>query len=60
MLRNISFYARHKEHLKRIYAGKYLIIKNEKVIGGFNTWLEACRKGLELFREDTFLIKYCI
>jgi hypothetical protein len=59
MLNNISFYERHKEHLKKIYAGKYLIIQNEKVFGGFNTWLEAGQKGLELFREGAFLVKYC-
>ncbi|QMU28197.1 hypothetical protein [Adhaeribacter radiodurans] len=60
MLNNISFYTRHKEQLKKIYAGKYLIIHHEKVFGVCNSWWEASRKGLELFREDTFLIKYCI
>jgi hypothetical protein len=60
MLENISFYSRYKEKIRKIYKGKYLIIKDEKVFGQFNSWQDACRKGLALFGEDSFLVKYCI
>ena len=60
MLNNITFYARHKEQFRKLYAGKYLIIHHEKVFGVYNSWWEAGKKGLELFQEDSFLVKYCI
>jgi len=59
MLRNIAFYLRHKEEFKHQYADQYLIIQNEKVVGAFETWLEACERGLEVFQQENFLIKYC-
>jgi hypothetical protein len=59
MLLNITFYENHKEQLKAIYHGRYLIIRDGNVFGDFSTWLEACRKGLDLFKDDSFLIKFC-
>ena len=59
MLQNITFYSKYKEQIKRLYKGKYLIIQDQKVFGVFNTWQEACFKGLALFTEETFLVKYC-
>jgi hypothetical protein len=59
MLQNISFYSKYKEKIKRLYKGKYLVIKDQKVFGVFNSWQEACAKGLALFTEDAFLVKYC-
>jgi hypothetical protein len=59
MLQNISFYSRHKERIKKIYKGKYLVIRDEKVFGECNSWRDACLKGLALFGQDAFLVKYC-
>ncbi len=60
MVVNISFYHSNKEKLKRLYAGRYLLIKDEKLIGDFSAWSDACRLGLKLFNNDDFFIKYCI
>ena len=59
MLENILFYDRYKEQIQKIYKGRYLVIKDEKVFGEFNSWQEACSKGLTLFGEGAFLVKYC-
>ncbi|QNF33784.1 hypothetical protein HUW51_14030 [Adhaeribacter swui] len=59
MLKNISFYQQNKERLKKIYRGKYIVIKEQKVLGAFSTWQEACANGLKLLKNDNFLVKYC-
>jgi hypothetical protein len=59
MLRNISFYGRYKDQIMKLYKGKYLVIKDEKVFGEFNSWQEACLKALALFGDGAFLVKYC-
>lgn len=59
MFLNISFYHKNKEQLHKNYFGRYILIKDEQVIGDFNSWAEACLKGLALFNNDNFFIKYC-
>ncbi|PSR53838.1 hypothetical protein AHMF7605_10055 [Adhaeribacter arboris] len=60
MVLTINFYHFNKENLKRLYAGRYLLIKDEKLIGDFNAWVDALRHGLNLFNNDDFFIKYCV
>jgi hypothetical protein len=59
MLRDISFYYQYQANLKNHFQGRFILIKNEKVMGDFCTWQEASAKGLELCGEDAFFIKYC-
>jgi len=59
MLSNILFYYQNKQVLKETYGGKYLLIKDEKVLGSFGSWQDACLNGLKIFRQDDFFIKYC-
>ena len=59
MYSNIYFYHRNKQRLQKNFAGRYLLIKDEQVIGDYNTWTDACRRGLEMFNHDNFFVKYC-
>ncbi len=59
MLANITFYQTNRERLKQLYGGRYLLIIEQKIRGDFASWSEACRKGLSLLQQDTFLVKYC-
>lgn len=59
MLANITFYQSNRERLKQIYGGRYLLIIEQKILGDFSSWSEACRKGLSLLQQDSFLVKYC-
>jgi hypothetical protein len=59
ILKDISFYYQHQKNLREDYAGRYIIIKNEKVMGHFPSWQQASLKGLELWGEDSFFIKFC-
>jgi len=59
MLADILFYYQHQQTFKNTYCGKYLLIKDKQVLGSFCTWQDACLKGLILFQQDNFFIKYC-
>jgi hypothetical protein len=59
ILKDILFYYQHQENFRKNYAGWYIIIRNEKIMGHFPSWQEASLKGLELWGEDSFFIKYC-
>jgi hypothetical protein len=59
MFSNILYYHTNCEKLKHNYSNRYLLIKDEKVIGHFDTWSEAGQHGLRLFKNDNFFIKYC-
>jgi hypothetical protein len=59
MLENVTFYQSNQESLRSMYAGRYLLIIEQKVLGDFCSWAEACRRGLSLLQKDTFLVKYC-
>ena len=59
MLANITFYQTNRERLKQLYNGRYLLIIEQKVLGDFCSWSEACLKGLGLLQHDAFFIKYC-
>ncbi len=59
MLANISFYQKNEETFKQIYGGRYLLILEEKVLGDFSSWPEACSQGFGLLQHDNFLVKYC-
>ncbi len=59
MLANISFYQTNQEKLKQKYSGRYLLITEQKVLGDFCSWAEACQSGLRLLQNDKFLVKFC-
>ena len=59
MFRNISYYHTNREKLKHNFSDRYLLIKDEKLIGDYSSWNEACKHGLQLFNNDHFFIKYC-
>lgn len=59
ILRDISFYYQHQQDFRNNYSGRYILIKNKKVIDTFCTWQEASFKGLQLLGEDSFFVKRC-
>ena len=59
MLQDISFYYQHQEKLNKGYNGRFILIKDETVMGDFCTWLEASLRGLEICKDDSFFVKFC-
>ncbi len=51
-----QFYLKIRPDLLRQYGGKFALIKDEKLIGTFDTDQDAYKAGLEKFGNVTFLI----
>ena len=57
--KEFEYYLDHQDELVKEYNGKYIVIKNNKVIGAFNTEIEAIEKTAEKHKLGTFLVQKC-
>lgn len=55
-----QYYIDHKTELVEKYDGKFLIIKDENVIGVFDSEMEAYSQAAKEFEVGTFLIQQAI
>ena len=53
------YYKDHQEDLVREYNGKFLVIKDERIQGAYDTELEAYTESKKKFDLGTFLIQHC-
>lgn len=54
-----EYYLRNQKALVKKYEGKYLVIKDCKVTGAYDSELEAYRDAHSKFEAGTFLIQPC-
>lgn len=60
MLENeFKFYLDHQVELVKEYNGKFIVLKNEKVIGAYSSHGEAYNETLKTEELGTFLIQHC-
>jgi len=57
--KEFEYYLENQDEFVRRYKGKILVIKNRKVIGSYNTELEAVEKTSEKEELGTFLVQKC-
>ncbi len=57
--KELQYYLDNQEELVRQYNGKYIVIKDSKVIGAFNTELEAIEETTKKHELGTFLVQKC-
>ena len=57
--KEFKYYLDHQDELVKEYNGKYIVIKNEQVIGAFDSELEAINKTKEDHELGTFLVQKC-
>ena len=57
--KEFQYYINHQKELVEKYRGKVLVIKNEKVIGVYDSDLEAVEKTSEKHDIGTFLVQKC-
>lgn len=57
--KEFKYYLDHQDELVEKYNGKFVVIKNSKVIGVFSTELEAIEKTAETHTLGTFLVQKC-
>lgn len=58
--RDLEFFERHRVELLGSAPGKFVLIKSEKVIGTFETELDAVRAGYRHFGNEPFLVKHVV
>jgi hypothetical protein len=54
-----QYYLTHQGELVRQYNGKYLVIKNEMVIGVFDSEVDAVNETIKTQKLGTFLVQKC-
>ena len=54
-----EFYKIHQEELLTKYNGKYIVIKDQKVIGSYETEIEAVLQTSKIHELGTFLVQKC-
>jgi hypothetical protein len=59
MLKDMSFFYLHQEYLQSGDTGRSISLKEETIFGDFGSWQQASLKGLKLFNQDLFFVKYC-
>jgi len=58
--REYQYYLANKDEFVKTHLGKFLIIKDEKVVGVFDNELDAYSFGTNNFTLGTFLIQQCL
>ena len=54
-----QYYLDHQSELVKKYNGKFIVLKNEIVIGAYNSHGEAYSETLKTETLGTFLIQHC-
>ncbi len=54
------YYKDHLDELNSKFANRYIVIKDEILIGDYETIEQAMTAGLKQFEPGTFLVKQCI
>lgn len=54
-----QYYLDHQEELVSEYNGKFIVIKDEGVVGAYDSELDAYQDSVKKFELGTFLIQQC-
>jgi len=54
-----EYYIKNQEALLKDYNGKFIVIKEQKVIGSYSSQLEAYNETKKNHEVGTFLIQFC-
>jgi len=57
--KEFKYYIDHQAELVEKYDGKFIVIKDYKVIGAFDSELEAINTTSEQYELGTFLVQKC-
>lgn len=55
-----NFFLKNRDHLVKQYKNKFIVIKNEEVVGTYDTEAEAYVKSIEKYNLGEFLIQKCL
>lgn len=57
--KEFKYYIKNQKELVKKYNGKYIVIKDEKVIGSYDSEIEAIEKTSKTEELGTFLVQKC-
>ena len=57
--REFDYYLDHQNEFVKTFSGRYLLIRNEQIIGDYDSLIEAVYAGEERFALGTFLVQRC-
>lgn len=57
--KEFEFYLKHQDELVQKYNGKFLVIKNQKVIGSYENFSAAVEETSKTEDMGTFLVQKC-
>ena len=57
--REFQYYLDHQSELVNTYNNKYIVIKNEKILGAYSSSSEAYHATIKNEEPGTFLIQHC-
>ena len=57
--KEFKYYLDNQDELVKKYNGKFIVIKNQKVIGDYSSELEAIKETSQKEKLGTFLIQKC-
>ena len=58
--KEFQYYLDNQKELVKRYNGKFIVIKNDSVIGAYNSHSEAYNETLKKEELGTFLIQHCL
>ena len=58
--KELEYFKTHQEELVKQYEGKFLVIKDQKVEGIYDTEIEAYNNAQKKFELGTFIIQQCL
>lgn len=58
--KEFKFYLNHQEEFVKEYKGKFLVIKDQKIIGIYDTEKDAYTESSTKYELGTFLIQHCL
>ncbi len=57
--KEFEYYLEHQDELVKKFNGKFVVIKNEEILGAYANQLEAIEKTSEKHELGTFLVQKC-
>jgi hypothetical protein len=57
--KEFNYYLAHQDELVRKFGGKYIVIKDQKVIGAYGGEIEAIQESVKSHQLGTFLVQKC-
>lgn len=55
--KEFEFYKKHKNSLVKKYEGKFIVIVGNKVIGSFESMIDAAKSASKEYKPGTFMVK---